>query len=736
VSARARAAIGLLAGVGVGLGLGAGRARADDSGSPPPEEPSEKELLALPVEELLNVRVSSSSKTEEAVADAPDVVSVLTREQIQQHRWYTINDVLGHLPGFAPSHDYDRETISSRGAFEGWNNNHLLLLVDGVPFNDNLYGTAFTWDVTPLTFLRSLEVIRGPGSALYGTNATAGVVTINTVSARELGSRAAGELRIGTRGTRYADVLATDQREWLSTVVAFSYSRNAGNEYQSYDGSGRTDANGKLAQFRIRDNREGGYLFAKAEAAGALEGLSVQLHYQWWGFETGHGWLWMVPDLDEAMRETRQIAVLRYRPPVWHAIEQEYVVRYQRHDLDWNMEFYPQGTMVGAAVYPDGLWEYLRTKAEDVFARAQAGYRAGNQARVLAGVESTVFWYLGDREHYSNADLSGDLAPFPGNVSHRVGPWFEWILNKPVVNIAAFGHASSGRALGERVTAHLGLRYDRELFQYVDIRDQARPTLGKSFQQLSPRAGLVVKPTGAVSVKALVGHAFRAPAPTELFGANTLTLASNPAELKPEKVKSYELAADSLISPAVVLRGNIHYTQLQNQIGYSLQNANLSTNLYSLDTVGFETELHLELGAVQGAINYTYARRVHEKILDATISQSSNQLTWYPSHVANASAQYRHRSFDFDLEAHFQGTVHRRDSDRQNAMFASLRPAAVDPWLTIDASAGYLLRPGLRVSLQVTNLFDSKGSLIKNFDFPFDYRIPGRAAFGSLRVSL
>ena len=106
--------------------------------------------------------------------EAPNIVSVISDKEIRDYGRVSINDILFQLPGFAPSQVNDRRTVSSRGMYEGWNNNHLLMLVDGVQHNDLFYGTALTWEITPLNMIKSLEVIRGPGSALYGTNAYVG----------------------------------------------------------------------------------------------------------------------------------------------------------------------------------------------------------------------------------------------------------------------------------------------------------------------------------------------------------------------------------------------------------------------------------------------------------------------------------------------------------------------------------------------------------------------------------
>ena len=74
----------------------------------------------------------------------------------------------------------------------------MLVLVDGVPYNDNLYGTAYTSEVTPLVFAKSIELIRGPVSALYGANAMNGAIGINTVSPSDFRQNGMAQIRLGS----------------------------------------------------------------------------------------------------------------------------------------------------------------------------------------------------------------------------------------------------------------------------------------------------------------------------------------------------------------------------------------------------------------------------------------------------------------------------------------------------------------------------------------------------------
>ncbi len=410
-----------------------------------PQEDKTEDVEDIDLEDLLNVEIVSASKFSQKQNEAPSIISVVTKDQISGYGWISLYEILSKQPGFFPSYDYDRKTVGSRGLFEGWNNNHLLMLVDGVTFNDNLYGTAYTWENMPLFFIKSLEIIRGPGSALYGSNATNGVLTINTVEAVDLEKDSMVSFRFGNYNTQIYDLLAGNKGKHFSYVFGFNHFRTGGNEYESYDGSYRMDNSGSLQKFTVKDQRDSSYFFGKISGEGKYKGLSLQLHYQAWDFQTGHGWLWMIPDYDEAMKESRLMISVAYKPEAKGKFFQEYVIRYQRHNIDWNMMFYPQGAFDN--FYPSGTWEYLKTKGEDIFARAQFTYMLDKNANILAGVEGTYFMYNGDSEHFTNTDLndeggftmtdgtvipageSGWWAPYPNGEMRPLGPWFAWVVS-------------------------------------------------------------------------------------------------------------------------------------------------------------------------------------------------------------------------------------------------------------------------------------------------------------------
>ena len=144
------------------------------------------DLFDLSIEELVSLEVTSVSRRAEPLADATSAVFVITRDDIERHGIRSIPDALRLAPGLSVTQiDANKWAIGSRG-LSGRYANKLLVLMDG----RLLYTPAFSgvyWDVqsTLIEEIERIEVIRGPGAVVWGTNAVNGVVNIITRSSRE-----------------------------------------------------------------------------------------------------------------------------------------------------------------------------------------------------------------------------------------------------------------------------------------------------------------------------------------------------------------------------------------------------------------------------------------------------------------------------------------------------------------------------------------------------------------------
>ena len=150
----------------------------------PPDQLSE--LKRMSFEELMNVEITSVSRTEEVLHDAAAAVSVITRETIRRSGATTIPDALRLVPGIHVGEQTSSTwAVSSRG-FSNVNSEKLLVLSDTRSIYTPLV-SGVGWDLQDylLDDVERIEVIRGPGAALWGSNAVNGVINITTRSARD-----------------------------------------------------------------------------------------------------------------------------------------------------------------------------------------------------------------------------------------------------------------------------------------------------------------------------------------------------------------------------------------------------------------------------------------------------------------------------------------------------------------------------------------------------------------------
>lgn len=142
------------------------------------------DLTQTSLEDLMKVRVTSVSKKEQKTSQTAGAVFVISRDDIAHSGALNIPDLLRMVPGVEVAQlDSSVWAISVRG-FNGQESNKLLVLVDGRTVYSPIFAGVF-WDTqnVPLDTIDRIEVIRGPGAAVWGANAVNGVINIITRTA-------------------------------------------------------------------------------------------------------------------------------------------------------------------------------------------------------------------------------------------------------------------------------------------------------------------------------------------------------------------------------------------------------------------------------------------------------------------------------------------------------------------------------------------------------------------------
>jgi len=158
-------------------------ARADQAGH--------EDMFEMDIEQLMEIEVetvTTATKTSTKVTDAPSSITVITAEEIRKYGWRSLADLLRSVKGFYTAYDRSYERVGVRGfSLPGDTNTRVLILVDGFRMNENVRGHGgigheFLLDTD---LIERVEIVRGPGSALYGSNAVFGVINVITKKGKD-----------------------------------------------------------------------------------------------------------------------------------------------------------------------------------------------------------------------------------------------------------------------------------------------------------------------------------------------------------------------------------------------------------------------------------------------------------------------------------------------------------------------------------------------------------------------
>lgn len=156
-------------------------------------------VLAASTEESVDQIIVTGSRTPLSINSVGSAVTVITRDDIERRQARYVSDMLRSVPGFSVSHSGvagSQTQVRVRGAEA----NHILVLIDGTPANDPATGDEFRWEFLTTANIERIEIVRGPQSALWGSDAVAGVVHIITHSGSTQ-SRAGGYVESGSLDT-------------------------------------------------------------------------------------------------------------------------------------------------------------------------------------------------------------------------------------------------------------------------------------------------------------------------------------------------------------------------------------------------------------------------------------------------------------------------------------------------------------------------------------------------------
>lgn len=467
--------------------------------------------------------VSIATGTRQPTSRAPSAATVITAEEIKASGFVDLDDVLETVPGFHVSRTTNYTPMYVvRGIKHSFNDPHVLMLVNGIPVTSAFQGDRglhWGWHSMPVENIARVEVVRGPGSALYGADAFAGVVNVITKTADDVAGHRLGAI---------AGSLDTYGAWWQYGA------RRGGVEIAAYMQAGKTKGpNGIVAEdFQTTLDRAAGTQLSRAPGpvnAGhdALD-AHVDIAYRKWRFrgdyngrfrvESGTGSFQALSPAERAYHN-RILADLVYQDdefaPDWavnaqlsymHMLEQLYA-----HLLPPGaFGAFPEGAMSSP-----GIWQ--RHGRFDVSA-LYTGWR-GHRVRFGAGAAHGAIYKVRDKRNFRTVTGPAGFA------LEDLGQFVDFSATEtflfPHSRNLKYLYVQDEYLLGKDLYLTAGVRHDR----YSDFGGTT-----------NPRLALVWEAAYDITAKLMYGRAFRAPSFDEQYN----TFFGPPRQLKPERITTME----------------------------------------------------------------------------------------------------------------------------------------------------------------------------------------------------
>ncbi len=675
--------------------------------------------LALAYGDHEFVSIATGGRT--PIAKAPAVASVITAEDIKALGATDLDQVLETVPGLHVSRNGNQwlPLYSIRGILTQYNP-EVLVMINGIPITSGFAGDrGRMWGDFPLENVARIEVIRGPGSALYGAEAVSGVINIVTKSAEDIDGS-----EFGVRAGSYRTYNAWTQQggKWgeIDAAVYLRLGRTDG-----FDGRIAADAQTGLdATFATNASRAPGPLNTGYDAID----LRVDLARDKWRFRAGYKGrpdyqtgVGVAEALDpDARMDGKNInADLTWRDaqfgPDWDVTAQASYLHIAEPNSD--LTLFPAGSAlplplaggVGSTVGMVGRPQHWERQARLDLSALHTGF-AGHKLRLGAGYFRDDMYKVTESKNFTFVGLVPnciDLACSMVEATAANG----LVFLTPHVRNSAYVYAQDEWSLAQDWALTAGLRHDR----YSDFGGAT-----------NPRLALVWDTAYNLTSKLMLGRAFRAPSFVELYTVNNPVALGN-AGLRPETIDTVELAF--AWQARADLKGglNLFHYRMDDVIRF-MPNAdpttgNTARNAGKQHGAGLELEFTWDAASnLRLAGNYAFQRSIDENT-DRDAGQA-------PYHQLYLRTDWRYAP-GWTLNGQLNWVA-----DRERPAGDS-RPQ-IDDYATVDLTLrADRWRNGWEAAFAIRNLFDADarepttGASASNL--PNDLPLPGRGFYLEFR---
>ena len=613
------------------------------------------DYLEMDLEELLTLTVKGSTLRDESLKTVPSSVTVFTRQQLDALGLDYLHELINLVPGFQTTRGADSPinyTYSARGRRLGVRAREILLVVDGRVFSDpRSSGADSAVSLFPLSNIERIEIIRGPGSAIYGSGAFTGV--INIVSRRNQ--------------QRFAIAAGSDERRKADMNISQPLGNLKLDLYaHAYKDKGQDYRLASVAQPTTDDPRQDVLLDLEL----AYENTKVKLFNSKQQGENFYTLEKVNNDFNQYITRYKNLQIEQGLKPAenWNST---FSLGYSKSSQLFYGVLVPAGNLQTIS-QPASTQPML---AKVLLAGEVYGASLANDLTLsdISSVQFGLEWRY-ERETDAKADTNYDL----GQLALRDYP------------IAYYGDFDQSFKVGTEASRKTTGIYSQFLHS---LTDATRLTLGARYdyyqsigEHVSPRIALVHQLDDKQTLKLLYGEAFRAPSMAETGLLNNPVVVGNP-DLDNEIVKTLELLWLGNWNN-MSMSATIYHNRYENPIVGGMIGTT-RTYLNDSDDSNYGCGLRFDWQATSQwllRVNYT-----HMKDLPDTAFREADDL-------GILMLNFNQNKWNWNLSANYQA--------ERRYMLTQTQQVALDSHWVANSKLRYQFNNSINMSLAIKNLFD------------------------------
>ncbi|MDP3087515.1 MAG: TonB-dependent receptor [Methylotenera sp.] len=616
------------------------------------------DVSKLSLEELMEVEiVSSATKMSLKANESPSSIRVITAQDIRRFGWRTLGEALATLPGITHVDDRVYDYLGTRGVvMPGDFNARHLMLIDGTPFSDPLYGAAPIEDVFPIdmALIERIEYVPGSSSAVYGDHAMLGVINITTKSAKGLNHNEASA-SIDSLGRRSLRITTAQQ---LSNGAAITLSASGLNQLGKNETYPEVLTNGYV--FDINGNTP---LDATAHSLDRTRNKQLYAKIEHGDFKLSlvYGdrinqpssalYSALFDDSGLKLRDTNLVINTSYLAEIAQDVMLFTNLNYHSYQYD------------GVAPYFNGVryLDYEKTDARRLYGEINLRIKRWQDHTLLIGIDAAK------------------------DIKNKLYSYDETAVNPPYINSNNLDtqkgiYVQDAWKFANNWQLNTGARFDHSI---------------DNDNHFSHRLGVIWQANPTLTLKALSGRAFRTSRQIDPVVATSTTgeFLDNP-NIKSESMLSNELILEWRKNNQLEISTSLYRNKLSRIIGYSVDENDdfLEDNLFSIHTLGLETNA-LYRFTNQWKLNASYSLQRSE-LSDG--SRADNSANWIAKLIVDGPV-WQNKLFAA-WELHANGPV----SQDWYGTKAHLGTSVIS---NLALTAPNIL-PKLELQLRINNLFD------------------------------